>query len=39
VDEILAEVDAVLDDDSIPGFEVIDPGVDTLEGYAANGGS
>lgn len=39
VDEILAEVDAVLDDDSIPGFEVIDPGLDTLEGYVANGAS
>jgi anti-sigma factor RsiW len=39
VDEILAEVDAVLDDDSIPGFEVIDPGLDALEGYVANGAS
>jgi len=39
VDEILAEVDAVLEDDSIPGFEVIDPGLDTLEGYVANGTS
>jgi hypothetical protein len=39
VDEILAEVDAVLDDDSIPGFEAIDPGLDMLEGYAANGAS
>lgn len=39
VEEILAEVDAVLDDDSIPGFEAIDPGLDTLEGYAANGAS
>jgi hypothetical protein len=28
VEEILAEVDAVLADDSIPGFEVIDPGLE-----------
>jgi hypothetical protein len=39
VDQILAEVDALLDDDSIPGFEVIDPGVDDLESYFANGTS
>jgi len=28
VEQILAEVDAVLADDSIPGFELIDPGLD-----------
>jgi anti-sigma factor RsiW len=28
VEEILAEVDAVLADDSIPGFELIDPGLE-----------
>ena len=28
VEQILAEVDAVLADDSIPGFEVIEPGLD-----------
>jgi hypothetical protein len=28
VEQILAEVDAVLADDSIPGFEFIDPGMD-----------
>jgi anti-sigma factor RsiW len=28
VEEILAEVDAVLDDESIPGFELIDPGLE-----------
>ena len=37
VEEILAEVDALLKDDSIPGFEVIDPGLDELESYLANG--
>ncbi len=39
VAEILAEVDALLEDDSIPGFEVIDPGLDGLEGAIANGSS
>lgn len=29
VEEILAEVDAVLADDSIPGLEVIDPGLES----------
>ena len=28
VEQILAEVDAMLADDSIPGFEFIDPGID-----------
>jgi hypothetical protein len=28
VEEVLAEVDAVLDDDTLPGFEAIDPGLD-----------
>jgi anti-sigma factor RsiW len=32
VAEILAEMDALLEDDSIPGFEVIDPGLEGLEG-------
>lgn len=36
VEEILAEVDAVLADDSIPGLEVIDPG---LEGAASDNGA
>jgi len=39
VEEILAEVDAVLEDDSIPGFELIDPGLETLSRVAANGSS
>lgn len=39
VAEILAEVEVLLDDDSIPGFEVIDPGVEALEGVLANGNS
>lgn len=39
VAEILAEMDALLADDSIPGFEIIDPGVDGLEGVLANGSS
>ena len=36
VEEILAEVDAVLADDSIPGLEVIDPG---LEGVTSDNGA
>ena len=28
VEQILADVDAVLADDSIPGFELIEPGLD-----------
>ena len=39
VDEILAEVDAVLADDSLPGFEAIDPGLDSPEDLFANGAS
>ena len=39
VDEILAEVDAVLADDSLPGFEAIDPGLDSPEELFANGAS
>jgi len=39
VEEILAEVDELLADDSIPGFEVIDPGVEELEGYMSAGTS
>ncbi len=35
VEEILAEVDELLADDSIPGFEVIDPGMEELESYLA----
>lgn len=37
VEEILAEVDAVLADDSIPGFEFIDPGLE--EAISDNGTS
>lgn len=39
VEEILAEVDELLADDSIPGFEVIDPGMDELEDYLAGDAS
>ena len=39
VEEILAEMDALLEDDSIPGFELIDPGYEDLESYLANGTS
>jgi len=39
IEQILAEVDAVLADDSLPGFESIDPGVDDLERYFENGES
>jgi len=37
VEEILAETEALLADDSIPGFEVIDPGVDGLQQDPADG--
>jgi hypothetical protein len=39
VEDILAEVDELLADDSIPGFEVIDPGVDEIESFATEGAS
>ena len=39
VEEILAEMDALLADDSIPGFEVIDPWVGELETDIENGAS
>lgn len=39
VEEILAEMDELLSDDRIPGFEAIDPGVDDLEAYFDNGAS
>ncbi len=39
VEEILAEVDAVLADDYLPGFESIDPGVSDLESILENGAS
>jgi hypothetical protein len=39
VEEILAEVDALLADDSIPGFELIDPGLETLSGVAVDSAS
>ena len=39
VEEILAEVDALLADDSLPGFESIDPGVDDPESLFENGAS
>lgn len=39
VEDILAEVDAVLADDSLPGFEAIDPGLDSPEDLFANGAS
>jgi hypothetical protein len=37
VEEVLAETEALLDDDSIPGFEIIDPGLDALERSDDNG--
>jgi anti-sigma factor RsiW len=37
VEQILAEVDAVLADDSLPGFESIDPGVDDPASILENG--
>jgi hypothetical protein len=37
VEEILAETDALLADDSIPGFEVIDPGLEGLREDPDNG--
>ena len=39
IEEILAEVDAVLADDSLPGFEFIDPGVDDPKSLFENGAS
>lgn len=39
VEEILAEMDELLSDDSIPGFEIIDPEMDDLETYFRNGAS
>jgi hypothetical protein len=39
IEQILAEVDAVLSDDSLPGFESIDPGVDDLASIFENGAS
>lgn len=33
IEEILAEADELLGDDSIPGFELIDPGIEELQGY------
>lgn len=39
VEEILAEMDEILADDSIPGFEVIDPGMEELESYLSAGAS
>jgi hypothetical protein len=39
VDEILAEMNELLSDDSIPGFEIIDPETDDLETYFDNGAS
>ena len=39
VEEILAEMDELLADDSIPGFELIDPETDDLETYFDNGAS
>ena len=38
-EQILAEVDAALADDTIPGFELIDPGVSTTDEMIANGAS
>jgi anti-sigma factor RsiW len=39
IEEILADVDAILADDSLPGFEPIDPGVDDPARYFENGTS
>ncbi len=39
IEQILAEVDAVLADDSLPGFESIDPGVDDPASIFENGTS
>ena len=39
IEEILAEVDAVLADDSLPGFESIDPGFDDPQSILENGAS
>ena len=39
VEEILAEMDELLSDNSIPGFEIIDPEMDDLATFFNNGAS
>jgi len=39
VEEILAEMDELLSNDSIPGFEIIDPELDDLTTFFENGAS
>jgi len=39
VEEVLAEMNELLSDDRIPGFEVIDPGIDDLTADPDNGKS
>jgi len=39
VEEILAEMDELLSDNSIPGFEIIDPELDDLKTFFDNGAS
>jgi len=39
VEEILAEMDELLSNDSIPGFEIIDPEMDDLTTFFDNGAS
>jgi hypothetical protein len=39
LEEILAEMDELLADDSIPGFEIIDPRTDELDSFFDNGAS
>jgi hypothetical protein len=39
VEEILAEMDELLADDSIPGFEIIDPETNDLASVFGNGAS
>ena len=39
VEEILAEMDELLSNDSIPGFEIIDPETNDLETFFNNGAS
>jgi anti-sigma factor RsiW len=37
IEEILAEAEELLGNDSIPGFELIDPGIEELQVYYDNG--
>ena len=39
LEQILAEADALLSDEAIPGFDVVDPGLGDLDTFTENGAS